>query len=45
MTKVFDTQNDWACGTCPSSGILNIRKNIVSENGTLFRLQVKERDT
>jgi hypothetical protein len=26
---VYDTQNYWVCGLCPSSGMLNTRKTVV----------------
>jgi hypothetical protein len=29
---VYNTQNYWVFGLCPSSGILKIRKHKVSEN-------------
>jgi hypothetical protein len=36
---VYDTQNYWVFGLCPSSGILETRKRSVSETGpvSVFR--------
>jgi hypothetical protein len=32
---VFNTQNYWLFGLCPSSGILETRKHNVSESGSV----------
>jgi hypothetical protein len=39
LTVVYNTQNYWVFGICPSSGILKARKHNVSESGC-FRPQV-----
>jgi hypothetical protein len=39
LTMVFNTQNYWVSGLCPSSGILNTRKHNVSETGSVSVLR------
>jgi hypothetical protein len=41
---MYNTQNHWASGLCPSSGILNARK-YVSETGSVSVLRCREGDT
>jgi hypothetical protein len=36
---VYNTQNYWVFGLCPSSGILEARKHKVSETGSVFILK------
>jgi hypothetical protein len=35
LTMVYGTQNYWVSGFYPSSAILNTRKNIISESGSV----------
>jgi hypothetical protein len=42
---VYNTQNYWVSGLCPSSEILNIRKHNVSETGSVPVLMLGEGDT
>jgi hypothetical protein len=37
LTMVYNTQNYWVFGLCPSSGILGTRKHKVSEIGSVLR--------
>jgi hypothetical protein len=39
LTMIYDTQNDWTCRICPSSGILKTRKHIVSKSGSVSELR------
>jgi hypothetical protein len=39
---VYNAQNYWVTGLCPSSGILNTREHKVPETGAVLRT---ERDT
>jgi hypothetical protein len=41
LTMVYNTQNHWICGLCPSSGIRNTKKHNVSETGPCFRSLVR----
>jgi hypothetical protein len=41
---VCNTQNYWAYGICPSFGILNARKQNVSETERVSILKLRERD-
>jgi hypothetical protein len=41
---VYNTQNYWVFGLCPSSGVIKTRKHDVSETGC-FRPQVRGGDT
>jgi hypothetical protein len=36
LTMVYNNQNRWLCGFCPSPGILNTIKHNVSETGCVF---------
>jgi hypothetical protein len=42
---VYNTQNYWVSGLCPSSGILNTRKHNVSKTGSISVLRKGEGDT
>jgi hypothetical protein len=48
LTIVYNTQDYWVSGLCPSSGILNAREHNVSETGpvseTLFFIVFRIRD-
>jgi hypothetical protein len=39
LTMVYNTQNYWVFGLCPSSGILETRKHNVSETGSVSVLR------
>jgi hypothetical protein len=39
LTMVYNTQNYWGFGLCPSSGILKTRKHNVSETGSIYVLR------
>jgi hypothetical protein len=43
--EVYNTQNYWVFGLCPSSGILDTRKHNVSETGSVFVLRLVGGDT
>jgi hypothetical protein len=45
LTMVYNTQNYWVSGPCPSSEILNIRKHEVSETGSVSVPRWGEGDT
>jgi hypothetical protein len=36
---VYNSQNYWGCGLCPSSGILEIREHNVAETGIVSVLR------
>jgi hypothetical protein len=42
---VYNTLNYWVCGLCPLPGILNTRKQSVSEAESIFVLRWRERET
>jgi hypothetical protein len=42
---VYNIQNYWVSGLCPSSGILNTRKHNVSETGSVSIMKWGEGDT
>jgi hypothetical protein len=42
---VYNTQNYWGFGLCPSSGILETRKHNVSETGSVFVVRGGGEDT
>jgi hypothetical protein len=42
LTSVYDTQNFWSSGLCPSSGTLKTRKHYVSETGSVSVLRWEE---
>jgi hypothetical protein len=41
--NIFNHQNRWVSGLCPTSGIINNWKTNVSETGFFFRIQVRGR--
>jgi hypothetical protein len=41
---LYNTENYWVSGLCPSSGILNTGKHTVSENGSVSVLRCEEGD-
>jgi hypothetical protein len=45
LTMVFNTQNYWVSELCPTSRILNTRKNNVSETGSVSVLRWGDGDT
>jgi hypothetical protein len=44
LTMVYNTQNHWVSGLCPSFRILNARKHNVSETGSVSVFRGGERD-
>jgi hypothetical protein len=38
----YSTQNYWVCGLCLQSGILDTRKHLVSETGSVSVLRAEE---
>jgi isochorismate hydrolase len=45
LAMVYDTQNYWVSGLCPSSGILNIIKHNILETGSVSVLRCGQGDT
>jgi hypothetical protein len=42
---VYNTQNYWVSGLCPSSRIINVRKHNIPETGSVSVLQGEGRET
>jgi hypothetical protein len=45
LTMVYNTQNYWVSGLCPSTGILNTRKHNVTETASVSVLRWREGHT